>query len=111
MNKADLVEKIAGACEISKAQAAAAVDAVFKSLEAFLHKGVRVSLADFGTFPASQRKIRDGRSPQTSAPTKITVKKASKSSAGRQLKKAVKDAAKPGDAFVRAMEELSEYYS
>ena len=32
MNKADLVDKIAGACEISKAQAATAIDTAVSSI-------------------------------------------------------------------------------
>jgi nucleoid DNA-binding protein len=110
VNKADLVDKIAGACEISKAQAAVAVDTAVESITGALRKGDRVALIGFGTFSVSQRKARNGRNPQTSAAIRVAARKVAKFSPGRQLKKAVKDAAKPSDAFVRTLEELSEHY-
>lgn len=111
MNKADLVEKIAGACEISKAQAATVVDTAVESITGALRKGDRVALIGFGTFSVSQRKARNGRNPQTSATIKVAARKVTKFSPARQLKKAVKNPVQPGDAFVKAMEKLSEYYS
>ena len=55
MNKADLVDKIAGACEISKAQATTAIDTAVSSITGALRKGDRVALIGFGTFSISQR--------------------------------------------------------
>ncbi|MGC2057470.1 MAG: HU family DNA-binding protein, partial [Candidatus Sulfotelmatobacter sp.] len=49
MNKADLVDKIAGACEISKAQATTAIDTAVESITGALRKGDRVALIGFGT--------------------------------------------------------------
>ena len=63
MNKADLVDKIAGACEISKAQATTAIDTAVDSITGALRKGDRVALIGFGTFSVSQRKARNGRNP------------------------------------------------
>ncbi len=50
MNKADLVDRIAGACNISKAQATTAIDTTVDSVTAALRKGDRVALIGFGTF-------------------------------------------------------------
>ena len=61
MNKADLVDRIAGACSISKAQATTAIDTAVDSVTAALKKGDRVALIGFGTFSVSQRKARNGR--------------------------------------------------
>jgi hypothetical protein len=41
----------------------------------------------------------------------MAAKKVANSSPGRRLKKADRNPVQPGDAFVKAMEELSEYYS
>jgi hypothetical protein len=41
MNKADLVDKISGACEISKAQATTAIDTAVDSITSALRKGDR----------------------------------------------------------------------
>jgi DNA-binding protein HU-beta len=89
MNKADLVDKIAGACEISKAQATTAIDTAVDSVTAALRKGDRVALIGFGTFSVSQRKARNGRNPQTGATIKIAARKVAKFTPGAELKKAV----------------------
>jgi DNA-binding protein HU-beta len=89
MNKADLVDKIAGACEISKAQAATAIDTAVDSVTSALRKGDRVALIGFGTFSVSQRKARNGRNPQTGATIKIAARKVAKFTPGAELKKAV----------------------
>ena len=78
MNKADLVDKIAGACEISKAQATTAIDTAVSSITGALRKGDRVALIGFGTFSVSQRKARNGRNPQTGATIKIAARKSRK---------------------------------
>src|SRR5947208_17161992 len=89
MNKADLVDIISGACEISKAQAATAIDTAVDSITAALRKGDRVALIGFGTFSVSQRKARNGRNPQTGATIKIAARKVAKFSPGAELKKSV----------------------
>ena len=75
MNKADLVDRIAGACNISKASATTAIDTAVDSVTAALKKGDRVALIGFGTFSVSQRKARNGRNPQTGATIKIAARK------------------------------------
>jgi DNA-binding protein HU-beta len=89
MNKADLVDKIAGACEISKAQATTAIDTAVDSITSALRKGDRVALIGFGTFSVSQRKARNGRNPQTGATIKIAARRVAKFTPGAELKKAV----------------------
>src|SRR5208282_3337832 len=89
MNKADLVDKIAGACEISKAQATTAIDTAVESITGALRKGDRVALIGFGTFSVSQRKARNGRNPQTGATIKIAARRVAKFSPGAELKKSV----------------------
>jgi len=87
MNKADLVDKIAGACEISKAQATTAIDTAVDSITASLRKGDRVALIGFGTFSVSQRKARNGRNPQTGATIKIAARRVAKFSPGLNSRK------------------------
>src|SRR5882757_207940 len=89
MNKADLIDKIAGGAGISKAQAGTAIDTAVDSITAALKKGDRVALIGFGTFSVSARKARNGRNPQTGATIKIAARKVAKFSAGAELKKAV----------------------
>ena len=89
MNKADLVDRIAGACNISKVQATTAIDTAVESITASLKKGVRVALIGFGTFSISQRKARNGRNPQTGAAIKIAARRVAKFTPGNELKKVV----------------------
>ena len=89
MNKADLVDRIAANCGISKTQAAGAIDTAVESITGALKKGDRVALIGFGTFSISQRKARNGRNPQTGATIKIAARRVAKFSAGAELKKAV----------------------
>ena len=89
MNKADLVDKIAGACEISKAQATTAIDTAVDSVTSALRKGDRVALIGFGTFSVSQRKARNGRNPQTGEKIKIPAATVPRFKASKALKDAL----------------------
>ena len=89
MNKADLIDKIADASEISKVQAAAAIETMIAGITTALKKGDRVTLVGFGTFAAAQRKARNGRNPQTGATIKIAARKVARFAPGLELKKAL----------------------
>ena len=89
MNKADLIDKIAGAADISKAQAGTAIDTMIEGVTGALKKNERVTLVGFGTFAISQRRARNGRNPQTGATIKIAARKVAKFTPGIELKKAV----------------------
>jgi DNA-binding protein HU-beta len=89
MNKADLIDKIAGTAGITKATSAATLDAFIDGVTGALKKGDRVTLVGFGTFSTSQRRARTGRNPQTGKPIKIAAKKVAKFTAGADLKKSV----------------------
>ena len=89
MNKADIIDRIASASGITKAQAGTAVETLVGSVTGALKKGERVALVGFGTFAVSQRKARNGRNPQTGSVIKIAARKVAKFTAGVELKKAV----------------------
>jgi DNA-binding protein HU-beta len=89
MNKADLVDRIAAGSDISKAQAAIAIDTAMQSITGALKKGDRVALIGFGTFSVAQRKARNGRNPQTGATIKIAARRVAKFTPGAELRKAV----------------------
>ena len=50
MNKADLIDRIAAGCGISKTQAAGAIDTTVDSITTALKRGDRVALIGSGTF-------------------------------------------------------------
>ncbi|HTS58823.1 MAG TPA: HU family DNA-binding protein [Terriglobales bacterium] len=89
MNKADLVDRIAAGSDISKAQAANAIDTAMQSITGALKRGDRVALIGFGTFSVAQRKARNGRNPQTGATIKIAARRVAKFTPGAELRKAV----------------------
>ena len=73
MNKTELVAAVAGKADISKKDAAAAVEAVFEAIGDELQKKEKVQLIGFGTFQTSERKARTGRNPQTGEEIKIAA--------------------------------------
>jgi len=89
MNKAEFVGAVADAAELSKADAAGAVDAVIEVIKKALKKGDTITLVGFGTFSVRKRAARQGRNPQTGATIKIKASKTPAFKAGKALKDAV----------------------
>ena len=85
MNKAELIDLIAGEADITKTQAATAVGAFIDGVTKSLKKAQRVTLVGFGTFSISKRKARIGRNPQTGEAIKIKAKKVVRFKAGKDL--------------------------
>ncbi len=71
MNKAEMIEQIAQAAEISKSAAERAIDAMVVAVKSNLKKGNLVTLVGFGTFYVGKRAARTGRNPRTGAEIKI----------------------------------------
>lgn len=89
MNKADFVNAVAAEAELSKTDAANAVDAIIEVVKAALKKGDSVSLVGFGTFEVRKRAARTGRNPRTGETIKIKASKIPSFKAGKALKDAV----------------------
>jgi len=71
MNKAELIEKIAKATELTKAQTERVLDNTLDIIRKSVKKGDEVKLVGFGTFAKTKRKARKGRNPQTGKEIKI----------------------------------------
>ena len=89
MNKAEMIEQIAQAAEISKSAAERAIDAMVVAIKSNLKKGNMVTLVGFGTFHVGKRAARSGRNPRTGAEIKIKAARVPKFRAGKALKDAV----------------------
>ena len=89
MNKADFVTAVAAEAELSKTDAANAVDAIIEVVKKALKKGDSVSLVGFGTFEVRKRAARTGRNPRTGETIKIKASKIPSFKAGKALKDAV----------------------
>lgn len=88
MNKSELVASVAEKANLTKADAARALDAVLDSIKDSVVAGDPVQLVGFGTFKISERKARTGRNPQTGEAIKIAASKAPVFSAGKAFKEA-----------------------
>ncbi len=89
MNKGDLIDAVAGAAGITKAQAGDAVNTVFASIESALKGGDTAAFVGFGTFSTSKRAAREGRNPLTGEKMKIKAKTSVKFKAGKSLTESV----------------------
>ena len=89
MNKGELIDAVAAAANLSKADASRAVEAVLDSITGALKDGDQVSLIGFGTFGVKRREARTGRNPQTGAPIQIAASNVPGFKAGKGLKDAV----------------------
>ncbi len=89
MNKAEFVGAVSGAADLSKADAARAIDAFIETIKKALKKGDTVSLIGFGSFVVRKRAARTGRNPRTGQTIKIKASKNPSFKAGKALKDAV----------------------
>jgi len=89
MNKAQLIDAIAGDSGLTKADAKKALDSFIKVTSDALKAGDRISLIGFGSFSVSERSARTGRNPQTGKEITIAAKKVVKFKAGSELGDAV----------------------
>lgn len=89
MNKNELVDAVAAAAELKKADATKAVDSVFDAITEALKKGDEVRLVGFGTFSVASREAGEGRNPRTGEKIAIAASKQAKFKAGKTLKDAL----------------------
>ena len=89
MNKTDLVNAVAEKGDLSKKDAAKAVDAVFDSVMDSLKDGEKVQIIGFGNFEVRDRSARKGRNPQTGEEIDIPASKVPAFKPGKALKDAV----------------------
>ncbi|AIL08565.1 MULTISPECIES: HU family DNA-binding protein [Stenotrophomonas] len=89
MNKTELIDAVAEAADLTKAESSRAVDAVVAAITKALKDGDAVTLVGFGTFQVRDRAARTGRNPKTGDTIKIAASKNPSFKAGKALKDAV----------------------
>ncbi len=89
MNKSELIDAVASAADLSKAEGARAVDGVIGAITQALSSGDQVTVVGFGTFLVRQREARAGRNPRTGETIQIKASKVPAFKAGKALKDAV----------------------
>ncbi|MEH7117169.1 HU family DNA-binding protein [Neobacillus vireti] len=90
MNKTELVNAVVTQTELTKKDAANAVDALFETIINTLAKEEKIQLIGFGTFEVRERAARTGRNPQTGEEIQISASKVPAFKPGKELKEAVK---------------------
>mgnify|MGYP001419212068 CR=1 FL=1 len=89
MTKAELVDDVANAAELTKKDAERLVEIVFDSIIQTLNKGEKIELRGFGSFRVRGRGARRGRNPKTGEPVNIPAKQVPYFKAGKELKELI----------------------
>lgn len=89
MNKTELTDAVSAATDMTKADAARALDAVLTTISTTLANGEQVGVVGFGTFLVRDRAARVGRNPQTGAEIQIAAATVPAFKPGKALKEAV----------------------
>lgn len=89
MNKSELIDAVAEAAGLTKADSSRALDAVIGAVSGAMGKGEQVSILGFGTFLVRHRNARVGRNPQTGAEIQIKAANVPAFKPGKALKDAV----------------------
>ncbi len=91
MTKADLVEDVARASELTKKDAERLVEIVFESIIETLNHGEKIELRGFGSFRVRERGARRGRNPKTGDPVSIPAKRVPYFKPGKELKELINE--------------------
>lgn len=94
MNKRELISKMAEDANLTKSQAARALDAFLDGVQTSLTKGDRVTLVGFGTFAVAQHKAKLVLDPRRRTPMQIEARRVARFAPGLDLKSAIDNAAK-----------------
>ena len=89
MTKAELVEDVARAAELTKKDAERLVEIVFESIIETLNQGEKIELRGFGSFRVRERGARRGRNPKTGDPVSIPAKRVPYFKPGKELKELI----------------------
>lgn len=85
MNKTDLINAIAEASGLTKADATKALNATTAAIANAVKNDDKVALVGFGTFSVSERPARTGKNPRTGEMIEIPAKKVVKFKPGADL--------------------------
>lgn len=91
MNKSQLINYIAAKANLTKTQAAHALNAFMEGVTEALTNNERVQLVGFGTFSTKNKAAYTGRNPKTGEAVPVAAKKVVKFKAGKGISRAVND--------------------
>lgn len=89
MNKAQLVDAVAGSTSMTKKAVADVLDAVIEAVMASVKKGNDVTITGFGTFRSVRQEAAQKRNPKTGAAVNVPAKNVPRFRAGKQFREMV----------------------
>ncbi|MBZ5516856.1 MAG: integration host factor subunit beta [Acidobacteriia bacterium] len=98
MTKAELIEDVCRAVEMSRKDSEVIVETIFESIVKSLRGGEKIEIRGFGSFRTRQRKPRIGRNPKTGARVDVPAKRIPYFKPSKELK----DLINAGEAAVVA---------
>ena len=101
MNKAELIDAVAGRGDVSKREVTEIVDAFVEEIKKAVVRGDKVAISGFGIFESQDRKARLGRNPRTGETVKIKATKLPKFRPGAEFKAVVSGAKKISTAATK----------
>jgi DNA-binding protein HU-beta len=90
VNRKDLIGKIASDAELTRAQAARALNACVAGIQAGLVRGDRVTISGFGSFGVMDRKPRTLRNPKNGKAIEIGARRVPRFAPGNELRSAIR---------------------
>jgi DNA-binding protein HU-beta len=90
VTKSELVDQVADRAELTRNDAARAVEALLATVEDALRRGSDITLSGFGKFHVGERGARQGVNPRTGERIQIAATRIPRFTAGSGLKSAVK---------------------
>jgi integration host factor subunit beta len=75
MTKAELIEEVSRAVEMTRKDSEQIVDTIFDSIVRALRTGDKIEIRGFGSFRTRKRQPRIGRNPKTGAKVDVPAKK------------------------------------
>ena len=102
MTKADLIENVARAAQMSRKDSEIIVETIFESVVKSLRAGDKVEIRGFGSFRTRQRRPRIGRNPKTGTRVEVPAKTIPYFKPSKDLKDLVNSTGIPETAKVPA---------
>ena len=89
MTKADLIDEVSRAVEMSRKDSEVIVETIFKSIVKALRTSDKIEIRGFGSFRTRERRARVGRNPKTGARVEVPPKKIPYFKPSKELKDVV----------------------
>ncbi len=89
MTKAEMIEEIAKAADLSKAKALEIFEKTFDVISKVIKKDKKILIPGFGSFAVAKRNARTGRNPKTGETIKIKASKTVRFKPATKLKESI----------------------